>query len=248
MKERRRGLRWPITAAGVLGCATAVVACTPHAAATTTADHPVHLVHEISGGDADLGQAELDVVSGASIVSVSTTDLRGSLYRITTPKGAGVAPVATMDGDVVEVSLAFTGRHGASSVAVVLNSRVSWRIRLDGGASEESVDMMGGRLTGLAFGAGSTHIEAELPKPVGTIAVTMSGGAADFQLHLPGGVPARVLFDGGAGSAVVDGVSKSGVAGGTVLATPGWPAARNRYEIDNTAGVSQLTLDRGPTP
>jgi hypothetical protein len=248
MTDRRRGLRWPITAAGVLGCAAMVAACTSHAAGTTTADHPVRLVHVITGGDASLGQAELDVVSGASTVAVSTTDLRDSLYRIATPNSAGVAPVATMDGDVVAVSLASTGRSGASSVAVVLNSRVSWRIRLDGGATEESVDMTGGRLAGLAFGAGSAHIDVELPRPVGTIPITMSGGASDFQLHLPSGVPAQVRFDGGAGSAIVDGVSKSGVAGGTVLSTPGWPSARNRYEIDNTAGVSQLTLDRGHTP
>ena len=248
MNRMRTGLRWPTVAAGVLGCAV-LVACTAHASGTTTTGrHPVHLVHEISGGDASVGQAELDVVSGASIVAVSSGDLDGDLYRISTPNGAGVAPVATMDGNVIAVSLAATGQQGVSAVDVTLNSRVSWRIRLDGGATEETVNMTRGRLAGLAFGAGSAHIEAELPAPDGTIPVTMSGGADSFRLHLPGGVPARVRFAGGAGSATVDGISKSGIAGGTVLSTPGWPAARNRYDIDNTAGVSQLTLDRGPTP
>ena len=36
----------------------------------------------------------------------------------------------------------------------------------------------------------------------------------------------------------------TGVAGGTVLATPGWATARARFDIDATAGVSRLTVIR----
>jgi hypothetical protein len=96
----------------------------------------------------------------------------------------------------------------------------------------------------LDFGAGSARIDATLPAPVGTVPVTMSGGASSFQLHLPHGVPVQVRFAGGAGSAVVDGTSRSGIAGGTVLSALDWQGAANRYDIDNTAGVSALTLDR----
>jgi hypothetical protein len=246
-----RGLRWPLLAAGVLACC-ALAACDSEtagqararASAAPSAQSSRALTHTISGPLGGARQAELDVVSGATLVDVTTADLRGDLYRASTPGNAGVAPVATVDHDVIAVSLASTTRPGPAAVRIVLSSRVSWRIRLDGGAGEESVDLTGGRLAGLDFGAGCAHISATLPAPVGTVPVTMSGGASSFDLHLPGGVPARVLFAGGAGSASVDGSTTSGLAGGTVLDALDWSASANRYDIDNTAGVSALTLDR----
>jgi len=53
-----------------------------------------------------------------------------------------------------------------------------------------------------------------------------------------------VIVGGGAGFLSVDGQNLTGVAGGTVLATPGWAAARSRFDIDATAGVSRLTVSR----
>lgn len=82
-----------------------------------------------------------------------------------------------------------------------------------------------------------------LPKPAGTVAVRMTGGASTFDVHLPTGVPARVLLTGGAGQATLDGDVHSGVAGGTTFATRGWDAATDRYTVDNVAGVSAFTLD-----
>ena len=71
-----------------------------------------------------------------------------------------------------------------------------------------------------------------------------AGGASQFLLRLPGGVPARVMVGGGAAFLSVDGQNLTGVAGGTVLATPCWATARSRFDIDATAGVSQLTVSR----
>ncbi len=251
-----RGLRWPLLAAGVLaGCVlaacdstamggTATGGTAPAGRTVARPSSPPTLAHTITGPPANAGQAELDVVSGATTVDISTADLHGDLYQATTPEDAGVAPVATVDHDVIAVSLASTNRPGPAAVRIVLSSHVSWRIRLDGGASAESVDLTGGRLAGLDFGAGCAHISVTLPPPVGTVPVTMSGGASSFDLRLPGGVPARVLFAGGAGSATVDGSTRSGLPGGTVLDALDWSAATNRYDIDNTAGVSALTLVR----
>ncbi|MFC7760502.1 hypothetical protein ACFQY4_22570 [Catellatospora bangladeshensis] len=42
----------------------------------------------------------------------------------------------------------------------------------------------------------------------------------------------------------VDGVRRSGIAGGTVFTPPGWADAADRYDVDATAGVSTLTVDR----
>jgi hypothetical protein len=128
-------------------------------------------------------------------------------------------------------------------VRIVLSRQVGWRIKLDGAATSESVNLVGARLMALDFGAGCADISATLPRPMGTVPVTMSGGVNGFELHLPSGVPGRVWFGGGAGSATVDGVGRVGVAGGTTVETAGWGSGADRYVIENRAGVSDLLLD-----
>jgi hypothetical protein len=188
--------------------------------------------------------AELDLVNGASAVVIDSADLHGGLYQASTPSNANEAPSVTMDGDTVEVGMASTGQSGPATVHIVLSSKVRWRIELDGGATSETVRLPDALLTELDFGAGSSRIDATLPRPVGTVPVRMTGGTASFALHLPAGVPAQVRFAGGAGSATIDGTDHTGLAGGTVFSPQGWTGAANRYDIDNTAGVSNLVLDR----
>jgi hypothetical protein len=190
-------------------------------------------------------QAELDLVSGATTVVVRSADLGDELFRTSTPVGAKVAPAADVAGDTVRLSLRdVAGGQGAAEIDVQLNAGVRWRINLDGGATEETVDLGGGHLDALDFGAGSSRIEAVLPDPRGTVPVRMAGGASTFDLHLPAGIPAQVLLSGGAGQATIDGAVHTGIAGGTVYTPSDWGSATNRYTVDNSAGVSALTLDR----
>jgi hypothetical protein len=83
-----------------------------------------------------------------------------------------------------------------------------------------------------------------LPRPAGTVPFLFAGGASQFSLSLPGGIPVRVTARGGAGFLTVDGQSLTGVAGGTVLTPPGWATATARFDLDATAGVSSLTVSR----
>jgi hypothetical protein len=236
------GFRWPTAVAGILVCC-AVAGCTATASARPLHGWSLGLPHVITGDRNGRRTAELDVVSGASTVLVTAGTRFDQLYEAATPPDADVAPVTVVNGDVVQLSLASVDRHGPSSVRISLDADVDWRIRLDGGAVVETVDMAGGRLSGLDFGAGSTSIDATLPTPAGTVPVTMSGGASTMRVHLPDGVPAQVRFAGGAGSATVDGRSRSGIAGGTVVTVADWTGSANRYDID-AAGVATLTLDR----
>jgi hypothetical protein len=243
----RPGAPRPTLAAVLLACCAVAAGCTSHPSARPVFGHdePARLSHVITGDRDSRQQAVLDVVSGATTVEIDSANLDGHLYEAMTPADSNAVPVTTVDGGAVELSLASTGRQGApASVRIAVSSQVTWRIHLDGGATEESVHLAGARLRELDFGAGSARIDATLPSPVGTVEVTMSGGASSFQLHLPNGVPAQVRFAGGAGSAVVDGTTRSGIAGGTVLSALDWQGSANRYDIDNTAGVSTLTLDR----
>lgn len=197
---------------------------------------------EVTGDVAGRQRARLDVLGGASSVVVRAAELGDRLFRASTPRDAQ-PPGVTIDGDVVRLSL----HGGASELLVELNADVAWELRLDGGASSESVDMAAGRLTALDFGAGSSSIDVALPRPRGTVPVRMTGGASTMDLHLPTGTAARVTFAGGAGQATIDGTRHTGIAGGTTLGAPDWDTATDRYLLDLVAGVSALTLDRTPS-
>lgn len=197
--------------------------------------------HRASTGlAADTGT--IDLVSGVTTVSVRSADLPGDTrLQADTPDGAGIAPALTVDGDTVSVHLVQTGQAGPAAVTVLLDPAVRWQVRLSGGATGASFDLRGARLAGVDLLAGVTRIELWLPAPDGAVPVRMAGGATELTVHVPDGVATGVRVGGGAGTVVVDGVRRTGVAGGTTVTSS---TAADRYDVDVTAGVSTLILDR----
>jgi hypothetical protein len=51
-----------------------------------------------------------------------------------------------------------------------------------------------------------------------------------------------VTAGGGAGTASLDGASYTGVAGGSVFASPGWASAAARYDVEATAGAADVSV------
>ncbi len=185
--------------------------------------------------------AALEVVNGATAVTVVTADLGGNLIRVSTPPGSGIRPVLTGHGPVL-LRLEPTGQGGRAAVRILLNPHVTWRLRFAGGTSTTSVLLGHGRVSEVDFAAGSSAITMTLPRPDGTAMVVLAGGASRATLSLTAGVPARLRLGGGAASVTLAGQTHVGVAGGTVLAAPGWARAASRYDIDATAGVSAVAV------
>lgn len=200
--------------------------------------------HVVTAGRGDLRTADFELASGVTTLVLHSGDIGGALYRVVTPPRAGVVPVAAVSGGHVVVQLHSSGTGGASVVDVTLSSAVAWTVHEDGGATEATVDMRAGGLSVLDFAAGVARIDATLPRPGGTVVVRMGGGASEFTVHAPSGVPVRVALDGGAGSAAIDGTRHVGIAGGTSYAPDGWDTATDRVDVDNTAGVGTFTLVR----
>jgi hypothetical protein len=188
-------------------------------------------------------EAQFEVLSGVASVTVRTADLGPDLYRVSTPLGSGLLPRTVDHGGRVELQLVSSGPAGASAVDIRLNDQVRWGLRLAGGATRESVDLAAGRVSGVDIVAGVTAVELTLPRPQGTVPLRLTGGASEFSLLVPTGVPAQVTAGGGAGTISLDGVVRHGVAAGTVLATGGWAAATDRYELVLSAGVAALAVD-----
>jgi hypothetical protein len=189
--------------------------------------------------------ATLDVLTGTTVlrIGVANFGVSGALLRVSTPTG-GPPPLLREDstaqpgqGTVVALSA-----PGASAVAVTLNAAVSWRLVLGGGTTRTSADLRGGQVTGIAFTAGSSVISLALPRPRGNVPIQLAGGASQFLISLPGGVPAQVTAVGGAGEVSLEGQDHVGVAGGSVFTTPGWAAGGSGFDIDATAGAALVTV------
>jgi hypothetical protein len=238
--QRRNPLmvrRWLILA-GTVALAAAGCTSSPHApVAAWPADH------SLTADRDNRTQAELAVLSGATAITVRSTDLGGKLFRAWTPDGSRLVPHTQVDGDLVRLSFTDGDGRGPAEASVELASDVSWSVRLDGGSVEQDLDLRTTRVRAVDFTAGAQRIDLALPAPTGVVPVRMTGGASVFDLHLTPGAQAKVRFSGGAGEAVIDGTPTSGLAGGTVLSTSNLDTAADHYAVDAVAGVATLTID-----
>jgi hypothetical protein len=181
---------------------------------------------------------EFDLASGVTIATIRTANLGGDLYQITSPARLSVDNPS--DGPVTVGIVS----GGPAAVTILLSSKVTWKLAVLGGASRVGADLRAGAVSGVAFDAGASEIEVWLPRTDKTLPVREAGGASVVSIHGARGVPARVRFGSGAGSASVDDQSRSGISGGTVITSPGFSTAGPGYDIDAAGGVSTLRLDR----
>jgi hypothetical protein len=241
-----RGISGLFTRGHVILTVAAVVAAVAGGgtALALTTSAPSHVVSMSTAGRTS---AALKVTAGTPVLEVSVGKLGGTLLRVSTPDDAPVRPVLSGSRLIV---LSLTGAEAAPgqgsgyAVKVVLNSAVTWSLDLAGGTQRTEADLRGGKVGGIAVTAGSDILDVSLPKPAGTLPFLLAGGASQFLLSLPGGVPAQVTVGGGASFVSVDDQNLTGVAGGTVLTPPGWATATSRFDIDATSGFSRLTVSR----
>jgi len=243
--------RWIAAAGAVAGALAGAAAVVPLAAcassppdrntATLDVPHPATLAVN------ERPSATLDVLSGTAALKIAAADFGagGALLRVSTPngdppphlRGTPNGAAQPRQGTVVDLSA-----PGASAVTVTLNAAVRWRLALGGGTTRTAIDLRGAQVTGVAFTAGSDVISLTLPRPRGRVLVKLAGGASQFLLSLPGGVPARVTAAGGAGEVSLAGRDHVGVGGGSVFTTPGWAPDAAGYDIDATAGAARLAV------
>lgn len=186
--------------------------------------------------------AYLTVRDAASRVRVTLAVLPGLLYRISTPAGSGLEPLASgADGDI-QVRLRPTGDDGPDDVRVVLNRDVRWDLRLPAGAGEQQLDLTGGRVARVDLGP-SGLAEMRLPAPDGTVPVTLTQSVGRVVMVVPA-APVRLRLDLGAGAVVTPWEVRAAAGAGEVLEEPGWSAARDRYTVVARSGVGSLFLHR----
>jgi hypothetical protein len=196
--------------------------------------------------------AALDVASGTALLSVSVGNLggaNGTLLQVATPRGGPRPQVRVAGGDGTarsenNVYIVLSASSGSGPVTVTLNAAVSWLLDFAGGTDRTTADLRGGRVVGITMDAGSSVVDLTLPRPDALVPVVLAGGANEFMVSLPNGVPVRVTAAGGAGQVTLDGHTYTGVGGGSVFASPGWSAGAPGYDIDAASGASQVSVTR----
>ena len=239
------GTRLGAWGAAVVTAAAAALLAACSSATPQQLGIPAAAPHTVSLTAGGRTRASLDVLTGTTVLTIGTASFGpgGPLLTVTTPAGTPVPLLSASDPDGAgNGTLVDLSAPNAPAVTVTLNAGVSWQIDLDGGATRTDVDLRGGRLSGIAFNAGSSLVTLALPRPHGSVPVQMVGGASEFQLSLPTGVPARVTAGGGASQVSLEGREHTGVAGGSVFTTTGWAPGVTGFDIDATAGVSQITV------
>jgi hypothetical protein len=207
----------------------------------------VHLVSLAAGVHRT---ATLNVASGATSIEVGSANLSGRLITASTPPTSSQQPALAMSASgVAELQLTSAGVGGVgggpSIVDVVLSSSVVWTINLDGGATEESVDMRGGHLALLNLSAGTTRATIDLPARAGTQVVREIGGASELTVSVPSSVSSRVQVAAGAGSVTIGTVAHSGVGGDQTFSDPGYGTASRRLDLELQGGVSSVVVRHG---
>lgn len=200
--------------------------------------------HVVSGPVGDRREATLEVLNGATSITVRAVDLDDLLYRATTPDDSHLVPRVVDGDDRVQVFLAEEGPPGPSAVEIEVNAAVRWTVRISTGADQALLDLSDGRIEGVEVAGGTNRLEVFLPSPDGNLPVRLSGGANQVLLHARDDAPARVTIGGGAGTVRIDGTTHSGVPAGEVFTPPGWAGSGDRYDVDVPGGVSTLTVDR----
>jgi hypothetical protein len=217
------------------------------------------LAYPVSGGGlqdfkasvGSLEKAELSLEFGATALDVNTESLADDLFRAHFQYSPGEpAPTGTVDRETGTVTLrqnphmnpfAISGsRH--DRVAVRLNDRVTWKVRISGGASQMGLNLSTGRVSGVEISGGASQMDLTLPAPHGTVRVAISGGASQMHIRCASGTPARITVTGGVGTLQVNDSRQTGV-GQLTLATPGYESTADRYDIQITGGASAVTLD-----
>jgi DNA-binding MarR family transcriptional regulator len=191
-----------------------------------------------------LTNARLTFRSGAQHLRLRTGRVPEELYRA---RFEGATPqVRVRDGRVLVQyrGLPFDWRKRVATIA--LNPGIGWVVEVVGGVQRLEADLRGVRLDSLSLVGGSERLQLELGRPTGEVPLRVVGGSRTIRVERPAGVPIRLKLTGGSGRVDIDGRSFGAKGGDVTLESTTWTGAGDRYALDITGGVGDVTLLERP--
>ena len=196
--------------------------------------------HGVPGGDVASSAIARDSVGRLALevgVGAGTFTLAGGSSQLVEVRSSGtdIAAQQRREGDLAHVRLrqdvaSFGSWHGAASWQILLASDIPTRLRFDAGAGSFDVDLSSLAIVEAKLQVGAARTRIVLPRPRGAVGVTITGGAASFQIEVPTGVEYR--FESSGGLTSVDGLTQS----------PGYAGATDRVLVRFTGGASSVRI------
>ena len=204
---------------------------------------------DASGPVGSLKQATVRIDVGAAQITLVGADTGEDLYRAHI-EYSGRKPDVSFGSDSGDLHISQGNTSGLFFqdrrfvLNLELNTRVTWKIAVDSGASSDSLKLSNVHLAGIELNTGASREDITVGSPTGSVPVTVDGGALTVNVHRPKGVAASVAVSGGAVNLTFDGRQSHAV--GTVTAqTSDYNSASDRYQIQVNGGASNVTVDAG---
>lgn len=139
------------------------------------------------------------------------------------------------EGDLAQVRLrqdvaSFGAWRGSTSWEIRLASDLPTRLKFDAGAGSFDVDLSSLAIVEARLQAGAARTRIVLPRPHGTVNLSITGGAASFGIEVPAGVEYR--FESSGGLTSVDGLTQSA----------GYGTATDRVLVRFSGGASSVRI------
>jgi hypothetical protein len=190
--------------------------------------------------------ATLRLVGGAGRVGIRTDPALDGLFRASHAPGS---PEVVLEGSRVTVRYAIHRLLGKLASNELTDSRFAlasdrpWDISAPDGMTGLDADLSGGRLAALRVGRGAGTVRLRLPRPTGTVPVTIGGGAREVIVFRPTGVMVRVATSGDVARVIIDSGRPIGpLAGNTTVEPPGYALAEDRYDISVSGGCESVLV------
>ncbi|HSO93549.1 MAG TPA: DUF5668 domain-containing protein, partial [Candidatus Dormibacteraeota bacterium] len=190
----------------------------------------------------NLERATLDLNVGGATVTINTDTTAGQLYSADFRANNGDSTVATLNRStgVVRIDLQnrtfFFGQRGNRSIDLRLSPQVLWSISINGGATQQTLDLSNLKLGRLSVNGGAQEITLILPPASGIVPIEVNGGAANLTIHRPAGTEASLRMSGGVNDFTADGNHQSSLAGEMNWQSSGYTGATNQYNIRASGG------------
>jgi len=183
---------------------------------------------------------------GTPDLTVSADRSLGDLAHV---RFDGIPPRVRVAGGEVVVSYPGRGLFGwlryalrPARAQVGLNPSVSWAFDFREGVQRLWADLRELALADVEVHGGVGRAELWLPRPTGTVRLSVVGGVGNLTMHRPAGTPLRLSVDRGLSSLSIDGQELGGVGGGLRRETAGWPTAPDRLDVAVAGGVGHLAI------
>jgi hypothetical protein len=177
-------------------------------------------------------------------VSQATMRAGAPLTELYVARFQGRAPTVKEEGGTVSIqyprfSLLDWRKMSAD---LTLNGTIPWHIELKGGVSKLEAELSALRLEALELTGGASDVVVTLPRPSGTVAIRVVGGASDLTFHLPVGAVARLQVKGDVSGLAFQEHRLGSVGGLVSLESPDYKSATDRYDIEVLGGASNLSV------